>query len=76
MRKWIDRIAAVVDPDQVCRLALDLCDIASPTGEEDVLSAFIVEWFNRNGFIVSARRRKPIDLTRSGFWVVGALGQA
>ena len=40
--QWADRIAAVVDPDQVCRLALDLCDIASPTGEEDALSAFIV----------------------------------
>ena len=60
--QWTDRIAAVVDPDQVCRLALDLCDIASPTSEEDALSAFIVDWFKRNGLVGI---RQEVETNRS-----------
>ena len=69
--QWADRIAAVVDPDQVCRLALDLCDIASPTGEEDALSAFIVDWFKRNGLVgtrqeVESNRSNAVGILRGG----------
>ena len=69
--QWTDRIAAVVDPDQVCRLALDLCDIASPTGEEDALSAFIVDWFKRNGLVgtrqeVETNRSNAVGILRGG----------
>ena len=69
--QWADRIVAVVDPDQVCRLALDLCDIASPTGEEDALSAFIVDWFKRNGLVgtrqeVETNRSNAVGILRGG----------
>ena len=47
----IGRISGSIDPDEICQLALDLCDIPSPTGEEGALSEFIVNWFRKNGLI-------------------------
>ena len=64
--QWTDRIAAVVDPDEVCRLALDLCDIASPTGEEDALSAFIVDCSSEMVWLAFAKKLKPIDPMQTG----------
>jgi acetylornithine deacetylase/succinyl-diaminopimelate desuccinylase-like protein len=48
---WVSRISGSVDPDEVCRLALDLCSIPSTTGEEAPLADFIVDWFKLNGLI-------------------------
>src|SRR5215510_3319509 len=60
--QWADRITAVVDSEQVCRLALDLCNIPSPTGEEEALRDFIVDWFKQNGLIGI---RQEVETNRS-----------
>jgi acetylornithine deacetylase/succinyl-diaminopimelate desuccinylase-like protein len=41
----LERIWASIDQDAVCRLAMDLAAIPSPTGEEAALADFIVGWF-------------------------------
>lgn len=69
--EWVERISSAIDAQEVCRLALDLCDIPSPTGEEESLSAFIVNWFSKNGLIgirqeVETHRSNAIGILRGG----------
>lgn len=66
---WLDRTFSSIDPDEVCKLALDLCRISSPTGEEGQLAEFIVDWFRKHGLIglwqeVEAGRANAIGIIR------------
>lgn len=66
---WMNTIFKSINTDEVCQLALDLCRIPSPTGEEKELGDFMVEWFRRHGLItirqdVDAGRANPIGIVR------------
>lgn len=45
----LDRVLEQINPDEVCQLALDLCRIPSPTGEEGELARFVVDWYRGHG---------------------------
>jgi acetylornithine deacetylase/succinyl-diaminopimelate desuccinylase-like protein len=69
--EWIERISAAIDPEKVCQLALDLCAIPSPTGEEESVSSFIVDWFKKNGLTgirqeVETNRSNAVGILRGG----------
>ena len=64
-----DRILKSLDPDEICELALALCRIPSPTGEEGELGGFVVDWFRRHDLIairqeVEAGRANAIGIVR------------
>jgi acetylornithine deacetylase/succinyl-diaminopimelate desuccinylase-like protein len=65
----IDRVVSAINPDELCDLALDLCRIPSPTGEEGPLAEFIADWYRKNGLIgirqeVEAGRANAIGIVR------------
>ena len=43
----LERIAASIDESEACQLAVDLCAIPSPTGEEGALAEFVLDWLAR-----------------------------
>ncbi len=63
-RRVLDRI----DADELVRIALDLGNIDSPTGQEGPVGEYVEEWLRRNGF--SPRR---VGLFPDRFNVVGTL---
>ncbi|MFC2046741.1 M20 family metallopeptidase [Chloroflexota bacterium] len=46
----VDRIFYNIDRDELAQLAVDLTNIDSPTGREQEIANFIVNWFDENGF--------------------------
>jgi len=46
----LERVFARIDEEEACRLAMDLCAIPSPTGEEQAVAEFMLDWFGRQGF--------------------------
>lgn len=64
-----DRIFERINQDEVCQLALDLCRIPSPTGEEGKLAEFIVDWCRKYGLVgmlqeVEAGRSNAVGILR------------
>lgn len=65
----LDRIFERINQDEVCQLALDLCRIPSPTGEEGKLAEFIVDWCRKYGLAgmlqeVEAGRSNAVGILR------------
>lgn len=48
-KQWVDKVLACINPEDVYRLALDLCKIPSSTGEEGEIGQFVVDWFRSHG---------------------------
>jgi acetylornithine deacetylase/succinyl-diaminopimelate desuccinylase-like protein len=46
----LEKVFARIDQDEACQLALDICAVPSPTGEEAAVAEFMLEWFGRQGF--------------------------
>jgi acetylornithine deacetylase/succinyl-diaminopimelate desuccinylase-like protein len=44
-----ESVFGFIEPDELCQLALDLCAISSPTGDEEALGSFILDWFEDQG---------------------------
>ena len=44
----VDEIA--IEPTELVKLTLDLCNIASPAGQEAQVGAFVFDWMSREGF--------------------------
>ncbi len=57
-----------IDRDELVQLALDLCNIESPAGEEAAVGAFIFDWMRREGFAP-----KKIAMLPERFNVLGRL---
>lgn len=65
----VERVFDQIDQDEVCQLALDLCRIPSPTGEEGEIADFIAKWFRRHGLVgmlqvVEAGRSNAVGILR------------
>jgi len=45
---YLDRIFNQIQKEEVTRLAMDLVNIPSPTGQEGRIAKFIVGWLNAN----------------------------
>lgn len=58
-----------IETDQVCRLAVELASIDSPTGQEMAVGEFVLDWLSREGF---APRKLALD-DRGPFNVMGIL---
>jgi acetylornithine deacetylase/succinyl-diaminopimelate desuccinylase-like protein len=59
----------LVEEDEVCQLALDLCAIPSPTGEEAAVAEFICDWFAAEGLeptrqVVEEGRQNAVGVLR------------
>lgn len=68
---WMRRVCDSIKADDVCALALDLCRIPSPTGEEGKLAEFMVDWFRKHGLNgilqeVETGRANAIGVLRGG----------
>lgn len=63
-----EKVLALVDKDYILRLATDLCDIYSPTGDEKAVADFIYNEFGRLGL-----QRKYQEIYPGRFNVVGQL---
>ena len=63
-----EKVSALVDKDYILRLATDLCDIYSPTGDEKAVADFIYNEFGRLGL-----QRKYQEIYPGRFNVVGQL---
>lgn len=46
----IEHIFSKIDQNELVQLALTLADINSPTGREEDISNFVLNWFDKNGF--------------------------
>lgn len=57
-----------IDRDELVQLALDLCNIESPPGEEAAVGEFIFDWMKREGFAP-----KKIGMLPERFNVLGRL---
>ena len=62
-------IDAAIDREELVRLVLDLCGIASPVGHEAKAGQFLFEWLQREGFAP-----KKIGMVPDRFNVVGRYG--
>lgn len=53
------RIFRFLDREELVRLAMDLCDLWSATGEEGAVGRFVHEWFQANGFEAILQEFEP-----------------
>lgn len=54
------KVLAQIDRDELAKLACDLTDIPSPTGQELAIGEFILQWFTDNG-LKSVRQDVDVD---------------
>ena len=57
-REWYERAIALIDPDDIARLTLDLVNIPSPPGYERALAEFLADYLGATGF---EAHYQPID---------------
>lgn len=65
----INRIFSKIDQDELVNLAMTLTDISSPTGYEQDVANFVLNWFEENGFnsmkrVVEAERFDAIGVLK------------
>ena len=68
MLATIEGTDIAIDRDELVRLTLDLCSIASPAGREAEVGSFVFEWMRREGF-----EPKKIGMFPDRFNVLGTL---
>src|SRR3989304_5972134 len=54
----VQEVLRRIDRDEVCRLAVELANIDSPSGREMPVGDFVFEWLRREGF---APRKLALD---------------
>lgn len=64
----IERVFSRIDRDELTNLVMALCDFNTPTGHEQDIARFILNWFQGNGF---ATIRQEVESSR--FNAVGIL---
>ncbi len=65
----IGRVFSKIDQDELAHLAVDLAAIISPTGQENEMGNFVINWFEENGFwaikqVVEAERLNAVGVLR------------
>lgn len=67
--RLLESAFGAVEEEEVCRLALDLCAIPSPTGEEAAVAEFVCDWFEAEGLeptrqVVEDGRQNAVGVLR------------
>ncbi len=64
-----ERVLRAIDREEVCRLAVELANIDSPSGQEMSVGEFVFDWLRREGFAP----RKLALVENGPFNVIGTL---
>ncbi len=60
-KELAQRVLANLDRDEMAHLACDLVNIPSPTGKENALASFVLQWYEANGL---KPIRQEVDVDR------------
>lgn len=60
-REHLEKAISQIDGEEAANLLMDLINIPSPTGREGAVGEYILDWFQRNGFVTI---RQEVDQGR------------
>lgn len=68
-----ERVFAQIDESEACQLALDLCAVPSPTGEEGPVAELMLDWLSRQG--LRTVRQEVEDGRLNAVGILGGTGR-